>query len=155
MMLAGGVTSLAAMSSPAAEIQAGLGWSGIDRDGAVSAAVAARGRPLLTIGPVQLRAGAAAQIDADGDLWGGAGPVLGWGFAGVWRLDGAVMPGLYAQGSGADLGGSVQFRSEIGLSRSVGEALRLGLAFVHMSNAGLEDRNPGEDGVYLFVTAPF
>lgn len=81
---------------------------------------------------------------------------VGAGLAYTWRagtnpgfVRAAVMPGLYRQGSGRDLGGLVMFRSslEVGMALRGGGEVSLGVA--HRSNAGIYARNPGMNTVYL------
>ena len=61
----------------------------------------------------------------------------------------ALMPGLYRQGSGRDLGGVVEVRSslEVGIQMRGGGELGLGIA--HRSNAGIYSYNPGINTLYL------
>ena len=65
-----------------------------------------------------------------------------------------LMPGLYAAGSGADLGGPVAFRSGVELGYETGRGLRIGLGVDHRSNAGLYSQNPGLETVHLRVSRP-
>ncbi len=67
----------------------------------------------------------------------------GWAIAPFWGVS------LYEEGSGRDLGGAIEFRSGIELSRASGDRGRLGLAFYHLSNAGIYDRNPGSNSLVL------
>jgi len=81
---------------------------------------------------------------------------VGAGLAYTWRASAnsafvraAVMPGLYRQGNGSNLGGTVMFRSslEVGMALRGGGEVSLGVA--HRSNAGIDDHNPGMNTVYL------
>ncbi len=67
----------------------------------------------------------------------------GWAVAPFWGV------ALYQAGSERDLGGAVEFRSGIELSRELGRGRRLGLAFYHLSNAGLYDFNPGANSLVV------
>lgn len=137
----------------AADLRIGAGWSGWDGDdSAATAAAEGQTDALLAAWGLGLRAGVAATLDLDGDAWVGAGPVLSFDLSELWRIEASLMPGYYERGSGADLGGNVQFRSEVALSRVVSGGLRIGLALTHLSNGGLEDRNPGEDSAFLFAS---
>jgi hypothetical protein len=155
------VLALLAMLAPlpaAAQPEAllGVGWSGIESDyDAVSAVAEARTGPLLTAYGVELRLGAAGEIDTDADVWGGAGLVVTIPFLDAFRFEASFMPGLYADGSGKDLGGPVQFRSLIGLSYAIAPGYRIGFALNHKSNANLYDDNPGEDSAFAFVAMTF
>jgi lipid A 3-O-deacylase len=66
-----------------------------------------------------------------------------------WALSIQFATGLYRAGDGFDLGGAVEFRSGIELSRAVGERGRLGLELFHLSNAGLYTHNPGSESLAL------
>ncbi len=68
----------------------------------------------------------------------------------IFTLIPALGVGYYDQNDGYDLGGSLQFRSSVELSYRLNDWSHLGLTFSHISNAGLESRNPGADS--LFVT---
>jgi len=97
---------------------------------------------------VQPVVGASFSTRSEG--WVGAGLAYTWraranpGFVRV-----AVMPGLYRQGNGRDLGGAVMFRSslEVGMAMRAGGELSLGVA--HRSNAGIYRRNPGMNTIFL------
>ena len=114
-----------------------------------------RSDPFYTLGPVELRGGLAGEATTDASFWGGGGLVatvpLGSGF----RFEGSVMAGLYEEGDGVDLGDTVEFRSQIGISYAVADRTRLGVAFEHKSNAGLSDRNPGVETLFVSVIRSF
>lgn len=57
--------------------------------------------------------------------------------------------GLYEPGDGKDLGGAVHFRSGLELAWLATPRHRLGVALYHLSNAGLENSNPGSESVIL------
>lgn len=56
---------------------------------------------------------------------------------------------LYEQGDGKDLGGSFQFRSALEVTYRVTRKARIGLTLAHLSNAGLNDFNPGANSALL------
>jgi hypothetical protein len=67
-----------------------------------------------------------------------------------WRLIGFTGLGHYRAGDeGRDLGGPLEFRSGLELSRRIGRRSRLGLSFDHLSNAGLYDSNRGSESLVL------
>jgi hypothetical protein len=57
--------------------------------------------------------------------------------------------GYYARGSGMNLGGVFEFRSGIEIYHRVGRSARVGVSVHHISNAGLYDRNPGLETVFV------
>ena len=63
--------------------------------------------------------------------------------------------GLYHNGAGKDLGHSVEFRSQIELAHRLNNRARLAVSFSHISNAGLDDRNPGTEELVLTYAVPF
>jgi len=66
-----------------------------------------------------------------------------------WRAVPFTGVGLFDRGDGKNLGGAVEFRSGLEVSRRLGRAGWLGLSYAHLSNAGLYDVNPGEESVTL------
>ena len=63
--------------------------------------------------------------------------------------------GLYHNGAGKDLGHAVEFRSQIEIAYRFANRSRLGVSFSHISNAGLDDRNPGTEELVLTYAVPF
>ncbi|BCR03371.1 hypothetical protein DESUT3_04400 [Desulfuromonas versatilis] len=63
--------------------------------------------------------------------------------------------GAYEAGDSKDLGGVLQFSDEIGVAYQFANRSRLGLRFVHISNAEIHDKNPGVDSLYLTFAIPF
>ena len=100
------------------------------------------------------------------------GPAVGWlantdggwyGYAGFYAdivyKDLVITPlltaGRYEVGDGKDLGGKFQFRTCLGFSYQYSNQFRLGLHIAHISNAGIYDRNPGEEEILLTLGWPF
>jgi len=69
-----------------------------------------------------------------------------------WRLTPGFAVGAYDRSGDIDLGGPVEFRSSLDVSRAVGDTMRIGLTIYHISNARLYDRNPGVNAL-AFVQA--
>ena len=65
------------------------------------------------------------------------------------NLTPSFSPGLYSMGDGKDLGSPLEFKSELQLSVDLLPGTKLGYSQSHLSNAGLEDKNPGADS-YMF-----
>jgi hypothetical protein len=75
-----------------------------------------------------------------------------------WELSIQFAPGIYSHGNkGFKLGGPVEFRSAIEVSRQLGDPGknrgRLGLMLFHLSNAHIYSHNPGSES--LVVTYSF
>ena len=57
--------------------------------------------------------------------------------------------GLYEEGEGKNLGGTVEFRSGLEIVRLLASGRRAGLNLYHLSNAVLYDRNPGSNSLVV------
>ena len=88
-----------------------------------------------------------------GSLYAFAGFRLDVPIGQAWRLTPQWATGLYYTDGGRSLGGPLEFRSGIELSRRVGKRGRAGLLFYHLSNAGIYERNPGSESMVLTYTA--
>lgn len=62
--------------------------------------------------------------------------------------------GLYGDGDGKDLGHVVEFRSQIELGWEFENSSRAGVAFGHISNAGLDNKNPGTEILNFYYHVP-
>ncbi len=62
--------------------------------------------------------------------------------------------GLFADGSGHDMGHIIEFRSQIEVAYRFDDRSRLGLSIGHISNAELTERNPGSEIVSLYYNIP-
>lgn len=96
-----------------------------------------------------LRPAAGAMANGDGGVYGYAGFRLEIPLGERWLLVPQTAAGVYDRGDGKELGGSVQFRSGLELSYRLSEAHSLGAVFYHLSNAGLEEPNPGSESLAL------
>ena len=70
------------------------------------------------------------------------------------QLTPGFAPGVILASSGGDLGYPIEFRSSLEVSWSPGDAMRVGLAFSHISNARLGDHNPGVETLMLTLGFP-
>lgn len=87
-----------------------------------------------------------------------------YGFAGMsWNayvLDNVVFSpsfsvGYYEEGSGADLGGPLEFRSALELDYEFENRMRAGIHWDHISNANIYDVNPGYESLMATYAIPF
>jgi lipid A 3-O-deacylase len=62
--------------------------------------------------------------------------------------------GYYSRGNGKDLGSPVEFKTGVELAYRFDNAARLGIAFDHISNAGLTKLNPGTEQLLLVLSWP-
>ena len=149
--------SLAPPAARAANVSFSLGYDNLlgSRDGAATLGVQLESDPGWNLGPVGFGLGAAVDGDTDGDIWAGGGVTAVWPFAAHWAAHGSVMAGFYAAGDdGDDLGSDLEFRSRLGVSRSIAFPWRLGVAVEHKSNGGIGDINPGEETIMLVLSRP-
>ena len=65
------------------------------------------------------------------------------------NLTPSFTPGLYDAGDGKDLGHIVEFKSEIQLSLDLFTNTEFGFSYNHISNASLDENNPGANS-YMF-----
>lgn len=91
---------------------------------------------------------------ADGALYGYAG--LGFEMFFGPRI--VLMPnaafGAYSDGDGKDLGAAIEFRTGLELAYRFDDYSRLGLAFHHISNASIDENNPGTESLVLTYSIP-
>ncbi len=63
--------------------------------------------------------------------------------------------GIYDDGSGKKLGNDLQFRTALEVSYELKNKNRIGIAFSHISNANLGNKNPGVEILSLSYHVPF
>lgn len=62
--------------------------------------------------------------------------------------------GLYEENDSKNLGGPIEFRSGIELAYECDQGYRVGVNFGHMSNAGIYEKNPGQESLVVNVSIP-
>ncbi len=60
--------------------------------------------------------------------------------------------GAYERNGDIDLGGPVEFRTSLDVSRALRKGVRVGVTLYHLSNARLYDRNPGVNALAFVQT---
>ncbi len=90
--------------------------------------------------------------DAGAYIYGGFGLDLFFGRRLVFTPNAAV--GAYENGSGKDLGHVIEFRTGAELAYRFDDYSRLGLAFNHISNASIDDNNPGTESLVVTYAMP-
>lgn len=90
----------------------------------------------------------------DGAAYGFGGLLADIPLGGNFILTPSLAAGLYAKGSGIDLGGPVEFRSQLELSYRFQDASRIGISFSHISNASIYDENPGTETLAVTYMLP-
>jgi len=98
-------------------------------------------------------AGVMVNGDMGGDVY--AGVAVDLFFGNRWVVTPAFAPSAYWRGSSKNLGQILEFRSSIGVAYRFDDRSRLGLEFYHLSNAGLDDHNPGTEVLLAKYAVPF
>jgi lipid A 3-O-deacylase len=95
------------------------------------------------------------QGTSDGTVYGyfGLGVDLHLGDKLVLTPNAAV--GLLDEGSGKDLGSPIEFRTGVEIAWRFENRSRLGLAFHHISNARISEKNPGTEVLSVIYSIPF
>jgi len=73
---------------------------------------------------------------------------------GTFRLSPGFAPGVVLAKGGCDLGSPIEFRSSVELSVNPVDFLRFGVAFSHISNGRLGERNPGVELLMFSIAIP-
>ena len=93
-------------------------------------------------------------IDGRSDKYFYAGLAYPWLRGERWRLWISFSVGGLRQGEGRIIGGPLEFNTTVRLEHRIGKTLRGGLAFSHISNAGIYKKNPGMEVSTVFLTLP-
>lgn len=104
--------------------------------------------------PGKLRLVGGIATTTDRSVWAYSGLRRDFALPGRWLFSPAFGMALYEPGHGKDLGGPVAFRTVLEVGREIGQHRRLAVAFYHLSNAGLYDRNPGSNSLIVTFSAP-
>lgn len=95
------------------------------------------------------------EANDDGSVWGGGGVLADFKPEDNIYVTPAIGVGLYGQGgSDKDLGSVVEFRTQLEAGYEFTNGHRLGAAFSHISNAGLDGDNPGAEVLNLYYHVP-
>lgn len=101
-----------------------------------------------------LRPWAGIEVTGDGAIFGVAGMLADFGIGSRWILTPGAGAGLYDDGDGKDLGGTLEFRTQLELARRCAKDHRFAIALSHISNAGLGDFNPGTEILTVYYSVP-
>lgn len=92
---------------------------------------------------------------SDQAVMGYAGVLVDIYFGRRFVITPSFTPGLYRKGDdGKDLGGTIEFKSQIEFSYRFDNRSRLGFGISHISNASIYDRNPGTETVFITYAMP-
>ena len=99
--------------------------------------------------------GVTAQLHDAGDIFLGGGLQAQRELGQGWFVETSVMPGVFFEGTAInDLGSTFEIRSVVAVGRELRGGRRLSLAFTHISNASIGDRNPGLNAINLRFHMP-
>jgi hypothetical protein len=96
-----------------------------------------------------------AMITLDAAVYGYAGLGVDLFFGRRVVLTPSFAVGVYLENGGKDLGHPIEFRTGIKLGYRFDDRSRVGIDFHHLSNAGLDDRNPGANQLLVTYSIPF
>lgn len=102
----------------------------------------------------QIKPFAALEYTTDGSGWIGAGVYYDHHFGNGFVITPSFAPGLYNDGGGKDLGHVIEFRSQIEVGYEFENASRVSVGLSHLSNASLDDHNPGTEVLSLYYHMP-
>lgn len=104
-----------------------------------------------------LRPMVGVNFTTDGSLYGYGGVVWDIDLLGnhTLYLSPNFAAGFYHKNSGKNLGGPIEFRSGVELSYVFPNYHKVGVAFNHISNASIYDRNPGAETLLINYHVPF
>lgn len=91
----------------------------------------------------------------DAATYGYAGVGIDIFFGRRWVVTPNFAAGVYGDGDGKDLGHAIEFRSGVEVAYRFDDYSRLGVSFTHISNAGLDERNPGVESLVVMYSMPF
>ena len=94
-------------------------------------------------------------VNTDAGVYGYGGFLADLFFGRRWVLTPSLAAGFYTDGSGKDLGSGLEFRSQLEFAFRFKSRSRIGLSVSHISNASLDDVNPGTEEVVLTYAVPF
>lgn len=98
---------------------------------------------------------AGIEATSEGSVWGGGGILADIPVGESFYVAPSFGAGLYAQGgSDKDLGSAIEFRSQIEGGIKLDSGPRLGVAFGHISNASIGDKNPGTEILNVYFHIP-
>lgn len=98
--------------------------------------------------------GAGLVAGGDGSRFAHANLSRGFAIGRGWTTTIRFGAGYFHDGSEVALGHSLVFQSGLELGRWIENRWRVGLAFDHLSNAGLSEHNPGTEMLVLRVSMP-
>jgi len=128
-----------------------VGWYDALHD--TASAVQFRGEWRSGTGIWKVRPLIGAMGTTDGAYHGYAGILVDFQ-VGNFFITPSFAPGIYVRGNGKNIGGPVEFRSQIELGYRLPNHGRIAVSVDHISNAGIYQRNPGVESAMLTYGIP-
>jgi lipid A 3-O-deacylase len=97
---------------------------------------------------------AGALVTSDGTFYGYGGLRADLIFAEHYVIMPVAAVGYWTRGGGKDLGNPIEFKTGAEFAYRFANDTRLGIAFDHISNAGLGRKNPGTESLLLVYSFP-
>ena len=94
-------------------------------------------------------------MSSDQEFFVGGGIELEYAINAHWLLIPGAGLGCYLEDNGLKLGSHLEFKTFLELDYRFSNASRIGLRVSHLSNAGLDDRNPGAESLTILYAHPF
>lgn len=95
------------------------------------------------------------EATSDQAAYGVGGVLVDLYFGRRWVFTPSFGAGVYLDGSGKDLGHTIEFRSQVEFGYRFDDRSRVSLAVSHISNASLGDNNPGTEIATFYYHIPF
>jgi len=148
------------LSTPAqsSSLVFGFGAEGVDGEDTTKVVVYLefKSSPFFERGRFSASYSTATRVDSDSDFYIGAGALIEFSLTDRLFIEASLLPGYYGRGqNGTELGGNIQFRSLAGVGYNLNARSAVSVAIDHLSNAGIEDRNPGTEALTLRFTRRF
>ncbi len=83
-----------------------------------------------------------------------AGILMDLYFGRRWVITPSFAPGWYHEGDGKKISDGIQFRSQLEIAYRFDDRSRIGISINHISNAGINDPNPGSETLALTYSIP-
>ncbi len=97
---------------------------------------------------------AGINANTDGGIYGFGGLAYDFYLGDSFVIIPAFAVGAYEEGDSKDLGGTLEFRSQLEFAYQFKNMSRLGISYSHMSNASLYEHNPGQESLVLNYSIP-
>jgi lipid A 3-O-deacylase len=95
------------------------------------------------------------EATSDQAVYGVGGILVDLFFGRRWVFTPSFGAGAYSDGDGKDLGSTIEFRSQLEFGYRFDDRSRMSIAVSHISNASIDENNPGTEILTLYYHIPF